>query len=74
MVPMQLDRQRIHSTAYFILIGGATTTVPADFIDNSWWVTLPGGMRIKIRDVLKTLGYGNLEWNAAANMIVAGRR
>ena len=57
-----------------ISVNGVAATVPAKLINDSWWIMLSGGSTyIKIRDVLIALGFGNLEWSAVTNTILASK-
>jgi N-acetylmuramoyl-L-alanine amidase len=56
-----------------ISIDGSLTTVQAELLDGSWWVTMPNGRAVMVRDVLVALGY-DVSWNAGTQTIIAERR
>lgn len=70
----KLDRYDADLTERITLvIGGDVLDVPVVNIGEYWCVTMPDGVKVRIRDILDTLGYG-VTWEASSRTIVAVKK
>ena len=49
---------------------GTKTTIDAENEDGAWVAILPDGTRIRVRELLKVLGYSNVSWFGDSNTIL----
>jgi N-acetylmuramoyl-L-alanine amidase len=59
--------------AFNLCIGNESVIVPAEYIGNIWWLIMPGGVAVKVRDVLDTLGFA-VTWDGNTCTITAFKK
>lgn len=67
------DASVIHGTTITLAIGSLVLDVPAENVGGHWYVTMPDGVTIKIRDILDRFGCSVI-WEESCKTIIAAKK